>query len=203
MIFKICGMREPENIRAVAATAPDWLGFIFYAASPRFVGDPFEIPNLPQSIKRVGVFVNETLDKVIRTVQHHHLDLVQLHGDEPESYCAALKAQGFQLIKVFRVDAHFDFSVTEAFLPVADYFLFDTKGLYYGGNAQPFDWTVLEKYKGPVPFLLSGGLSPANISGVKNIIHDRLIGVDVNSGVEATPGVKDLQKISETLTLIR
>lgn len=204
MIVKICGMREPENIRAVAATRPDWMGFIFYPGSPRYVGPGFEIPaNVQPSIKRVGVFVNESLDKVLETVNQHHLDLVQLHGDEPEAYCAALKSQGLRLIKVFRVDAHFDFSATEVFLPVADYFLFDTKGVHYGGNARPFDWTLLEKYKGPVPFLLSGGLTPANISLVKNFRHEKLMGVDLNSGVEQTPGMKDLKKIADTLKQLR
>lgn len=204
MIIKICGMREPENIRAVGATRPDWLGFIFYPGSPRYVGPGFEIPaDLPPSVKRVGVFVDETLDEVIKTVQHHHLDLAQLHGEETVADCTALKAQGLRLIKVFRVDAHFDFSATEVFLPVADYFLFDTKGVHYGGNAQPFDWTLLEKYKGNVPFILSGGLTPANISLVKNLKHDWLMGVDLNSGVEQAPGRKDLKKITDTLNQLR
>lgn len=203
MKVKVCGMREAENIRAVARLNPDLMGFIFYRQSPRFVGDDFELPqDFPTTIQRVGVFVNETESVVLQQAKHHHLDAVQVHGDEDTDYCAALKRAGLTVIKVFRIDAEFDFRSTAPFSSVADLFLFDTKGKWYGGNAQPFDWNLLKQYGGPVPFLLSGGLHPQNLADIKLLNNHYLAGVDVNSGVEQQPGIKDATKVSEAIKAV-
>ncbi len=194
-------MREPDNMLAVANLLPDYMGFIFYKESPRYVGPGFYIPDsFPSTVKKVGVFVNEESDVVLELVDKHKLDVVQLHGDESTEYCSVIKRKNIELIKVFRIDEKFDFAKTSAFNKVADFFLFDTKGNYFGGNAQTFNWQLLSKYMGPTPFLLSGGLNVENIARVKSITQKRLAGIDLNSGVEFEPGRKDLKKIEQLLT---
>ena len=198
--IKICGMRDLENIREVSAFLPDYMGFIFYEKSPRFVGHDFVIPSeVPQEINSVGVFVNHTIQSVKEMVNTHQLQYAQLHGDESFSYCEELKQQGVKIIKVFRVDEDFDFSITKQFEQVADFFLFDTKGKLYGGNAKPFDWNLLNQYNQALPFFLSGGIHLENIGELKNISSLNLHAVDVNSGVEDHPGLKNVSKISEII----
>lgn len=196
-------MRTAANIEAVTATQPQFMGFIFYKKSPRYVGELFQIPeNFPVSIKRVGVFVNETSEIVLDRVQNHRLDFVQLHGDETPVYVKNLKASGVRIIKVFRVDADFDFSTTKEFEPLSDYFLFDTKGKQYGGNAIKFDWKLLQQYTGSVPFFLSGGISVDDIQVLTEFSHPQWFGVDVNSGVEIEPGLKDSLKVKNLIQLL-
>jgi len=195
--IKVCGMRESDNIRDVAALHPDYMGFIFYEPSPRFVGHDFMVSlQLPSSIKRVGVFVNHSIDFVMVAMKMNQLDYAQVHGDESVAYCEALKQQGVNVIKVFRVDDDFDFNSTKPFESVADYFLFDTKGKLYGGNARPFDWNLLSHYNQVVPFFLSGGIQVENIQALKNLSGLNLHAIDINSGVEERPGFKSVSKIS-------
>lgn len=201
--IKVCGMKEPNNILAVAGYSPDYLGFIFYPSSKRFVGPDFAIPaSLPESIKRVGVFVNETVENSLDLVARHRLDAVQLHGDELAVDCKKLKPH-VTVIKAFGVDESFDFAMTKSYVPFVDYFLFDTKSKEYGGTGRSFDWTVLSRYDQPVPFFLSGGLAPSNISAALALSHPMLYAIDLNSGVEVSPGNKDLKKVEEAFQLIR
>ncbi|MBX2894331.1 MAG: phosphoribosylanthranilate isomerase [Cyclobacteriaceae bacterium] len=194
-VWKVCGMRDAHNVRAVGQLQPDYMGFIFYKASPRFVGDSFRIPNdLPTNIKRVGVFVNQALDRVYQLIEQHQLDFVQLHGDESVAYAQELQSR-VGVIKVFRVDETFDFSFTSEYENIVDFFLFDTKGKHYGGNAIRFDWNLLKKYVGNTPFFLSGGISEANIQDLKNFHHEMFFGIDINSGVEEQPAIKSVDKI--------
>lgn len=195
--LKICGMRDTANILDVSALQPDYLGFIFYAQSPRFVGSEFEMPNIPKSVKKVGVFVNEKTDKIIRTVSEYQLDLVQLHGNETPDQCETLKAAGVHVIKFFAVDENFDFALVNPFKPYVRFFLFDTKGKYYGGNAKTFDWTLLQKYDQLVPFFLSGGISAENVKAIEKIANLNLYALDANSGVEISAAVKDINKVKE------
>lgn len=193
-------MRDVENIREVSAFQPDYMGFIFYEKSPRFVGHDFVIPSeVPKEISRVGVFVNHTMQSVNDTVSKHQLQYAQLHGDESVEYCEELKQPGLKIIKVFRVDEDFDFSITKQFEQVADFFLFDTKGKLYGGNAKPFDWNLLSQYNQAVPFFLSGGIQPNNIQELKKLSSLNIHAIDVNSGVEERPGFKNVNKISEII----
>ncbi|MBL0743504.1 phosphoribosylanthranilate isomerase [Chryseolinea sp. Jin1] len=196
MKIKICGMREPANILSVAALAPDYMGFIFYGKSPRFVGDTFRVPTaFPESVKRVGVFVNETIESIRTLATIHHLPFVQLHGNEAPEQCAALQEAGLKVIKVFSVGEGFDWETTTPYKTVSDFFLFDTKGKHYGGNAVTFDWKILKRYDQEIPFFLSGGLTPANIKDVATLKGMNLHALDVNSGVEDAPGKKGIVKV--------
>jgi phosphoribosylanthranilate isomerase len=198
--LKICGMKDMENILEVSAAAPDYMGFIFYKASPRYVGDDFEIPQgVDSRIKRVGVFVNESTEVIIQLVKKHQLDTVQLHGEEPPSQCQTLKALGVEVIKVFSIDSQFDFSSLIPYETVVDYFLFDTRGKLRGGNGIPFDWRMIDGYKGHVPFFLSGGIDSENVTEVKKLKHKQLFAIDVNSGIEDRPGIKNKEKLNVLL----
>lgn len=193
--LKVCGMRDEDNIVQIASLVPDYMGFIFYEKSPRFVGKTFSIPLMPSSIKKVGVFVDATVSEMLSARDRHQLDFLQLHGQESVATVKELKKNGAGIFKVFSMDDHFDFSMAKPFEEYVDFFLFDTKGKYYGGNGTTFNWNILSRYQGDVPFLLSGGLTPENIDEVKQIGAIKLQAVDVNSGVESSPGVKDAGKV--------
>ena len=194
--LKVCGMRDSENILKVSELQPDYMGFIFYAKSKRFVGNAFRIPDqLSKDIKRVGVFVNETTDKILTLAKTHSLDFIQLHGSEPVSQCAELKQNNLGVIKVFSVDAQFDFLEIVPYKKGVNYFLFDTKSDRYGGTGKTFDWNLLNQYDQEIPFFLSGGLSVENSQGIKILHGMNLHALDVNSGVEISPGQKDIEKI--------
>ena len=189
-------MRQRENILEVASLHPDYMGFIFYKGSKRFVGNDFGLPTLfPASVKRIGVFVNAPTQEILKLVDQHLLDFVQLHGDEPLEQCAELRLNGLKIIKAFRIGSDFDFKTLSPYRKVVDYFLFDTKGKDFGGNGAVFDWTTLRKYDQSVPFFLSGGISPLNIKEVSALEGMNLHAVDVNSGVERDAGMKDVELI--------
>jgi len=189
-------MRDPDNIRALFNIAPDFIGFIFYEKSSRFVKNIPVLP-FPDAVKKVGVFVNENLDKLLATAAAFPLDLIQLHGAESPDYCRELASHSYPLIKAFSVDAQFDFSLTEPYQEYCDYFLFDTKGPLYGGNGQVFDWSLLQQYQGDTPFFLSGGLGPDSVSALGKFQHTALFGFDINSGFEQAPAMKNIQEIKE------
>ncbi|WP_276372374.1 phosphoribosylanthranilate isomerase [Chryseolinea sp. H1M3-3] len=194
--IKICGMRDHENIMEVATLSPQYFGFIFYAKSPRFVGEDFSLPkNLPRSIKKVGVFVNEGNATILLKAKKIGLEFIQLHGNEKVAQAEELKAAGLGVIKVFSVNDEFTFDETTPFKKTVDYFLFDTKGKFYGGNAETFNWNILRKYDQEIPFFLSGGLSPENVHNVNDIVSMNIHALDLNSGVEFSPGLKSLEKI--------
>jgi len=196
--LKVCGMRDADNILQVAALRPAYMGFIFYEKSPRFVGESFVLPaDFPTDIKKVGVFVNAPAETMLTTAARVGLDALQLHGHESVEVCRQVKAAGLEVIKVFSVDDDFDFAGTQPYRAVADYFLFDTKGKLYGGNAQTFDWSVLGRYDQQVPFFLSGGLTPANVADALLLEGLNVYALDVNSGVETAPGKKDIGLIQE------
>ena len=199
--LKICGMREGENILQVAAAGPDLMGFVFYGQSPRYVWPRFRLPDaFPNPIQKVGVFVNATAQHIVDVVLRHRLDYAQLHGDESPGCCRALKEEGIKVIKAFSVDDGFDFEQVNPYQENVDYVLFDTRGAGRGGNGVPFDWALLEKYKGNVPFFLSGGISPGNIGRVRGLRHNLLFAIDVNSGIENSPGTKDMAKLNELIS---
>ncbi len=194
--LKICGMRTSENILDVAKLEPDYMGFIFFKGSKRFVGVDFEIPNeFPSTIKRVGVFVDESSAEILRLVGKHRLDFVQLHGNETTEQCIWLRNSGLRIIKVFSISDNFDFQCLNPYKKIVDYFLFDTKGNYYGGNGVAFNWGLLRKYDQEIPFFLSGGIAPQNVTGINVMEGMNLHSLDVNSGVERHVGIKDLNLI--------
>lgn len=203
MKVKICGMRDPANILEVGELQPDFMGFIFYEQSPRCVPRNLGIPReLNKSIKKVGVFVNEPFEWVFDRVNKHALDFAQLHGSEPASICEKLKQAEISVIKTFSIDEDFDFKSVAPYKPVCDYFLFDTKGKLPGGNASTFDWNLLQRYDQSVPFFLSGGISPDNVQRVLQLKSMNLFGVDVNSGIESSPGMKDVNKVDQLLKIL-
>lgn len=202
---KICGMRDPANIEAVAALSPDYLGFIEHAPSPRYVGSDFsaEMYHVP-GMSRVGVFVNETIEAVRKRAKVAGYNAIQLHGDESPEFAEALKDEGFEVIKVFRVGDAFRFSQTRPFAGKVDLFLFDAQGKHPGGNGIRFNWEILLQYDQKVPFFLSGGLQPDTLSDdLKNLDKMNLYGVDLNSGVERSPGLKDVHKVKAAIDRVR
>lgn len=197
--IKVCGMRDPANITDVAEMHPDFMGFNFYESSPRFVGPHFRLPALPASIKAVGVFVNASFTTIARLAREQLLTHVQLHGHESPELCAVLKTSGLRVIKAFPLEQPSDLDAVALYENAVDYFLFDSKGPGYGGNGITFDWNLLDRYPGLVPFFLGGGIGPENIGRVAQIRNPRLFAVDLNSRVETAPGIKDLLKLKQVI----
>jgi len=190
---KVCGMTDPGNVKAVAVTKPDFMGFIFYPGSMRYVGkDPkAELFNtIPDVITRVGVFVDEDSDKILDLSFRFKLDMIQLHGMESPGACSKLKSAGLRVVKTFRMDNHFNFWNIEKFLSVCDYFLFDTRSDKPGGSGIKFNWEILEEYPFDKPCFLSGGISPADVGLIRNLTIRGLFAVDINSRFETMPGIK-------------
>ena len=157
MIIKVCGMRDADNIRAVEALGIDWIGFIFWPDSSRYVA---ECPAyLPTKAKRVGVFVDAPIDEVRAKVDEYALDIVQLHGHEHPDYVSMLRADGGfpAVMKALSIATPADMAAYQHYEGLVDYFLFDTKCLTVGGSGRHFDWNLLAAYDGKTPFLLSGG----------------------------------------------
>ncbi len=197
-------MRDPANIREVAALHPDLLGFIFYSRSPRYVGEDIQeaLNAVPEPIAKTGVFVNEDIDTINQLIDAHGLDAVQLHGNESPEICAALRGR-VKVIKAFGVNEHFDMKVLEPYASVVNHFLFDTKTEAHGGSGVTFDWRVLDGYQLEVPFFLSGGLSLENLESVKNLQHPAFYGVDLNSRFETGPGIKDIDRLRKAFEILR
>lgn len=203
--IKVCGMRDPDNIRQVAALGPDYMGFIFYEGSKRYAEGhitPELLAELPQSIKKTGVFVNAPFESIKATVGKYKLDAVQLHGKESPRACAEVKELGVEVIKVFSVDDRFVFENTLLYESCADYFLFDTKGQEYGGNGIPFDWELLKGYLSPKPYFLSGGLNLENVEYLDKV-RPQPYAIDVNSGFEQEPGLKKVEDLKELFELVK
>ncbi|SNB33121.1 N-(5'-phosphoribosyl)anthranilate isomerase [Flavobacterium psychrophilum] len=190
MKLKICGMKYPENILEVSTLLPDYLGFIFWEKSSRYFD--LEIPKIPESIKKVGVFVNANLEEILLKIKKYNLNLVQLHGNESPEFCKELKKSTIKIIKVFSVNDDFNFSALEPFEAVCDYFLFDTKGKLPGGNGITFNWQILEKYHSRKPFFLSGGIGLDDIKNIKNL-NLPIYAIDVNSKFEIEAGLKNIE----------
>jgi len=197
--LKVCGMKFAANIAAVASLQPDYLGFIFYEKSPRFISDVSAelIKYIPSEIKTVGVFVNEDLETVKKKVNLYQLKAVQLHGSESPEYCRELKStfSSLEIFKAFGVDEDFDFTQLNGYVDMVDYFLFDTKTKAHGGSGKTFDWKILEDYKYNKPYFLSGGIDLEHVEAISTIKDERLYALDINSRFETEPGVKDVEKI--------
>ncbi|MDN4166445.1 phosphoribosylanthranilate isomerase [Cytophagales bacterium LB-30] len=198
--WKVCGMREPDNIFALAALAPDYMGFIFYEKSPRYVREYLNaesISQLPASIKRTGVFVNASVAQVMEDIRQFGLQAVQLHGDESPEYCHLIRSLGLEVIKAFPVNDMTNFKELEAYYPVIDYVLFDTASASRGGSGQRFDWRILKNYSQQLPFFLSGGIDVNALQEIEQINDLNLYAIDINSKVEIKPGLKDLERVQE------
>ena len=200
MIVKVCGMREAENIRAVEALGVDWMGFIFWEHSSRCVSQ--RPAYLPTRAKRVGVFVDASLDVVCQHVEAFGLDVVQLHGSESPTFLHDLRnalAGTVLIVKAFSIATRDDLLQTSLYEGLADFFLFDTKAQLVGGNGRKFDWSVLAHYDGSTPFLLSGGIGPDDASRLSAFSHPRLAGIDLNSRFEISPALKNVELLKQFL----
>ena len=195
MIVKVCGMREAENIRQVEQTGADWMGFIDYEGSPRYVAGVPEY--LPESVQKVGVFVNASLSRIRERVAAWQLDYIQLHGKESPEFCREVQQTSIRVIKAFSLRTPDDLLATESYAACCDYFLFDTPCNGFGGSGKSFDWELLDSYEGPLPFQLSGGLSPESIESLSRFRNPWWQGIDLNSGFEQAPGLKDAAALSD------
>lgn len=206
MIIKVCGMRDSRNIQEVSALAVNWIGLIFYERSPRFIGQSptkqWTVDSGQLTTKKVGVFVNATIESMMETASAYKLDYLQLHGNESPEDCHTLQKRGYSLIKAFPIASKEDFEKTKEYEGRVDYFLFDTRCEGYGGSGKRFDWSILTEYKGETPFLLSGGIRPENAEAIRNFRHPRFAGIDLNSGFEIEPGLKDIDKLKDFIQQI-
>ncbi|RDC64900.1 phosphoribosylanthranilate isomerase [Adhaeribacter pallidiroseus] len=203
---KVCGMREPENIGALVALQPDYIGFIFYRKSARYAGEklnPEYIKHLPATVQKVGVFVDESLENIRTLTKKFCLQAVQLHGHETPEFCSQLKQAGFLVLKAFALDDAFDFKILEPYEGTCDYYLFDTKGQQHGGNGITFNWDILEQYHLNTPFFLSGGLDLEHAPAIKAGRWPQLRGIDINSRFELEPGLKNISKVKKMLKAFR
>ena len=197
--IKICGITSLKGAELAANYGAAAIGMIFYQDSPRFV-DPAEveqwIDNIPSSVKKVGVFVNEQIDTINNITRQLKLEFIQLHGDESPEFCNGIIRP---VIKVFRVGDDFDAIVLNEY--DVHGFLFDTyKKGNPGGTGTRFNWDLIANLKTETPIILSGGLTPENVlNGIEAV---NPAAVDVNSGVESVPGVKDEEKIKELFSVL-
>lgn len=197
-------MKYHDNILKVATLKPDYMGFIFYEKSLRYVSD--SIPELSNKIKKVGVFVDTSIETIKKNIENFSLNAVQLHGHETPEFCQKLCDQNIEIIKVFSIKNTFDFNQLEVFEPYVNYFLFDTKGPNPGGNGYCFNWNILQNYSSKTPYFLSGGIGLEEIESLNQFKNSaaakQCYAIDVNSKFEIKPAYKDsikLKKFIETL----
>ena len=215
MIIKVCGMREAENIREVEQLSKelsivnsqlsiDLMGFIFWPKSSRYVSE--RPAYLPTQCKRVGVFVDATIDEIGQKIEEYRLDFVQLHGHESPDYIRQLRSicgDSIATVKAISVSSRNDIATYKDYEGLVDYFLFDTKAQLPGGSGQQFDWSVLADYVGETPFLLSGGIGPDDAKRVKAFNHPKCAGFDLNSKFEVVPAFKDINILRVFIKEIR
>ena len=200
MQFKVCGITNIEQAKAITSQGVHYIGFIFYPSSKRYALSNLSLEDIaafkPSTAKKVGVFVNETIENVLDTARKAGLDMIQLHGDEDASYCANIQA-AFPVIKVFRVSK--DLPNFAAFENVAAYYLFDTDSALYGGTGQHFNWEIIKKTSFNKPFFLSGGIGINDAQGIQvlkeAIAGKDLVALDMNSKFETSPGIKNIELI--------
>src|SRR5215217_6480422 len=207
MKIKVCGLRQQDNIEKVVALQPNFIGFIFYEKSPRFVGEELDeeyIKSIPQNIKKVGVFVNASPGNILNMVKKYDLQYAQLHGNEMPDICRSIRQKGVSVIKAFSINEQFNFAMLNNYKSFCDLFLFDSAGANPGGNGTSFDWNLLKKYDNEKPFFLSGGIGMDNIEEIIELSKTLPVyGIDVNSKFEIEPGIKDIAKLGELFNLIR
>lgn len=204
MKIKVCGLRDKDNIQAVAALAPDYMGFICYEPSPRYVKDIPEhiLADLPSTVYKTAVFVDENAEAINTLIDTFGFNAIQLHGSENPDFANSFRDK-VTVFKAFGLNADFDFEQLNNYANKVDYFLFDTKTDLHGGSGKTFDWHVLDNYKLNTPFFLSGGLSLDNLAEVNTITHPQFYGVDLNSKFETSPGVKDIDKLKQAFNMLK
>ena len=200
MKVKVCGMKYSDNIVEIASLLPDYIGFIFWKPSARYFDGA--LPQIPASVNKVGVFVDNELENIISKIEKYKLDCVQLHGKESPEFCAQIKTLNTEVIKAFSIDDNVDFSHIETYENACDYFLFDTKGKLPGGNGASFNWKILQKFESKKPFFLSGGIGLDEIEKIKKL-QLPIFGIDLNSKFETKPGLKAVELVKKAIKTIR
>ena len=196
MKIKICGLKFESNIISLSKLEPDYMGFIFWEKSKRYVKG--STPNLLETkIKKTGVFVNADFENIKEKIYVHKLEAIQLHGQESPEFCKKIKNLGVEIIKAFSVDENFNFDILEKYDLFSDYFLFDTRGKSPGGNGISFNWEILRNYKYKKKFFLSGGIGLESVDAIKKIknLDIPLFCIDINSRFELNPGKKNIELI--------
>jgi len=204
--IKICGMKYPENVKQVAELGPDYIGFIFYNKSARYVGehpDPEMFESVPERIKKVAVFVNESVERMIDITNRWQINVVQLHGNESIATCERLKTEGKVIIKAIPGEKSSVIAKAKIYAPYVDYFLFDTPTETYGGSGKKFDWRVLHGLEISVPLFLSGGLGPDDAEEIGRADLNNFHAIDLNSGFESSPGKKDTVMLKHFLKQLK
>lgn len=205
---KVCGMRDHQNIREILSLKPDYMGFIFYRNSPRFVGAEFSLADLIgsfESCKRVGVFVNSSILEIESAVQAACLDVLQLHGDEAPEFLQELRAllPKIEIWKVFQINDKFEFTAADCYEESADKFLFDSAATGRGGSGAAFDWSRLREYCGARPLVLAGGIGPDNVDSLLADFGEIVAAIDINSAVEFSPAVKSRDLVKKVIDKVR
>lgn len=205
MKIKVCGLKDPTNIAQIGNLEPDYMGFIFHTESKRYAAPTINegvIAKIPKTINKVGVFVNETKENIIKLVKKYDLDSVQLHGDESVELCDKIQKH-VSVIKAFGVNSLFDFNSCKEYEGVTDLFLFDTSTESYGGSGKLFDHKLLKEYDLETPFLISGGLDLKTATSlIETPIHPKCIGIDVNSRFEQPNGLKNVTLLKQLLSKV-
>jgi phosphoribosylanthranilate isomerase len=191
MLIKVCGLTKQANLDRVLSCGVDMVGFNFYGLSERYLKGPSL--KTPSYVLRVGVFVDGDVETILRLADAHRLDYVQLHGNQSAVFCREIMKY-IKVIKVFRIDARFNWSMLEDF-DFCDMFLFDTYTSQYGGSGKKFDWSTIETSGSNTPWLISGGIGPDDTDKILKVNAEGFLGVDINSRFELEPGIKDIDKI--------
>ena len=203
MRIKVCGMTLPHQVEALPDMGATFAGFIFYPKSPRYVFRHLTSAQIKKinTINKVGVFVNSSVEEVLIMVDECRLHMVQLHGDESAKYCEKL-SNYISVINAFRLteNDHIEWKIRDYFEDT-DMYMFDTEGAGYGGTGKKFDWKKLHGLNIDKPFFLSGGIEPGDVEAIKSFMTDPvakdLFALDINSRFEVSPGVKDMDKVRE------
>lgn len=191
-------MRDAKNIAQLCLLPIDYIGFIFYAKSPRFADKKLArktVLSIPRHIQKTGVFVNADMEYIAEMEDYYMLDAIQLHGTESPELCAEIRETGKTVIKAFGVGAGFDFGQLEAYESSCDYFLFDTKSDKHGGTGTKFDWEVLRAYNNKLPVFLSGGIGEDDALAVKDLSWLNIAALDLNSKFETAPAMKNIDML--------
>ena len=204
--IKVCGLTQQSQIQELISLNTDFLGFIFYEKSPRFVLNHLSLEGISaiNHQGKVGVFVNETIEKIAEISEKAKLNFIQLHGDEDEEFILSLSqrlSKDVKIIKVFRVGTQ-NLKLETWNLEQIDYFLFDTDSKAFGGTGKTFDWQILNEIEIPIPYFLSGGISLENIHQLSTI-NQQPLALDINSKFETEPGIKNLEKIKTFKSLLK
>lgn len=202
---KICGLTTLEDARFASGALADFLGFIFYPDSPRYIdpGKAAAIISWIEGPQKVGVFVNQPLDEVNETANRTGIDLVQLHGTESPDYCRMIDLPVIKVLHAGSETGEDDLSEQiEIYSEVAEYLLFDTKTeTQWGGTGKTFDWELIRNQTLELPFMLSGGLKAENVAEAISVASPDV--VDLSSGLEESPGLKSFDKMEQFFDVMR